>query len=64
MISSKYTCDYCMEEGWEGKYFSNNVKIENYDTASGLVKHVQTIHPESWPSMLPSRLHALVGMSK
>ena len=53
MISSKYTCDYCMEEGWEGKYFSNNVKIENYDTASGLVEHVQSIHPERWPSMLP-----------
>ena len=53
MISSKYTCDYCMEEGWEGEYFSNNVKIENYNTASGLVEHVQTIHPERWPSMLP-----------
>jgi len=53
MISSKYTCDYCMEDGWEGKYFSNNVKIENYDTANELVEHVRTTHPERWPSMLP-----------
>ena len=53
MISSKYTCDYCMEKDWEGKYFSNNIKIKNYDTASELVEHVQTIHPERWPSMLP-----------
>ena len=51
--TSNYTCDYCMTEGWNGKYFPTTMKIINYNTADNLVEHVRTTHPERWPAMLP-----------